>query len=329
MPFPDPRFFRMTGALRADRAAEISGATLTRRGDAEIRDVAEVQKGGAGALVFAEKLKAQPASAAAVILPIGATGELEDEACTVLEAASPKLAFAKIAGHLFESYAETSYEGEPAELGEGVHIDPSAVIASGTTIGAGTIIGPQSYIGPGVHIGAGSWIGAQVSITHAELGERCRISAGVKIGECGFGYTAGSAGPFPIPQLGAVRIGDGVELGALTTVDRGTLSDTVIGNLTKIDNLCQIAHNCRIGRGVLIASQTGISGSCCIGNYVMMGGQVGMADHLNIGNGAVIAAKSGLMRDVEPGAKVGGTPAKPMRQWMKEIAALGRLASGK
>jgi UDP-3-O-[3-hydroxymyristoyl] glucosamine N-acyltransferase len=180
-----------------------------------------------------------------------------------------------------------------------------------------------------VSIGAGCVIGAQVSITHAELGEGCRVLSGAKIGEAGFGYTAGPEGPFAVPQLGAVRIGKRVDIGALTSIDRGALSDTLVGDLTKIDNLCQIAHNCRIGRGVLIASQTGISGSCTIGDYVMMGGQVGMADHLDIGAGAVIAAGSGLMRDVEPGGKVGGRPAKPMRQWMKETAALGRLANGK
>jgi UDP-3-O-[3-hydroxymyristoyl] glucosamine N-acyltransferase len=126
-----------------------------------------------------------------------------------------------------------------------------------------------------------------------------------------------------------VLIGDGVEIGANSCVDRGALGDTVIGEGTKIDNMVQVAHNCRIGRHCLIASQTGLSGSCVIGDGVMMGGQVGMKDHLTIGDGAVLAAGSGFMRDVPPGQQWGGRPARPMREWMREVAALGRLAKGK
>ncbi|MCQ8185550.1 UDP-3-O-(3-hydroxymyristoyl)glucosamine N-acyltransferase [Parvularcula maris] len=329
MIFPDPRFFRRNGVLSIAEAAEIGGAEIV-RGSGSVETVAELSTGGDGALVFAEKLKGAPAPAVALIVPEGQASVCEDFPGAVLEARSPKLAFSKIAAAMFTSFAEEGLEGEgPGERGEACRIHQSAVIDPSAVLGANVVIGPGSFVGPGVVIGDGTSLAAQVSITHATLGKNCRIHAGAKIGEAGFGYTAGETGPQRVPQLGAVRIGDEVDIGALTTVDRGMLSDTVIGDLTKIDNLCQVAHNCRIGRGVLIASQTGISGSCTIGDYVMMGGQVGMADHLHIGDGAVIAAKAGLMRDVEPGGKVGGTPAKPMRQWMKETAALGRLANGK
>ncbi|GGY54439.1 UDP-3-O-(3-hydroxymyristoyl)glucosamine N-acyltransferase [Parvularcula lutaonensis] len=329
MVFPDPQFFRFTGALTGEEAAEIGGATLIRSGGT-ITTVAESGTGGDGALVFAERFKGKIAVSAAIIVPEGKADEAPADTPIVLEVRSPKLAFSRIAAHLFESRFETADEelGKP-EIGEGAKIHPSAVICPGVSIGSGAVISAHAVIGHGVTIGERTFVGANASITHAEVGRNCRILSGARVGEAGFGYTAGETGPVAVPQLGAVRLADEVDIGAQTTVDRGTLSDTVIGAMSKIDNLCQIAHNCRLGRGVLVASQTGISGSCVIGDFVMMGGQVGMADHLTVGNGAVVAAQSGLMKDVEPGGKVGGTPAKPMRQWMKETATLGRLARGK
>lgn len=328
MAFPDPRFFRRTTGLTAEAASALSGARHI-RGDATITTVAEARTGGPGALVFAEKDWDAISASAVAIVSEGRAGDVPDTVEAVLEASSPKLAFARIAARLFESLSETMADGPPPSVARSARIHPSAIIAPGAEIGEDVVIGPMAYIGHGVTVGAGSVIGPHVSLTHASIGVRCRILAGARLGEAGFGYTAGETGPVPVPQLGAVRLGDDVDIGAQTTVDRGTLRDTVIGSMTKIDNLCQIAHNCVLGRGVLVASQTGISGSCTIGDFVMMGGQVGMADHLTIGDGAVLAAKSGLMKDVEPGGRVGGAPAKPIRQWMKETAALSRLASGK
>lgn len=329
MVFPDPRFFRFNGALNGAEAARIGGAELV-RGEGTIETVADSATGGAGALIFAERLNGDIADAAAIIVPQGKADEGPGGIPVVLEARSPKLAFSRIAAHLFSSRFETA-DDEAAEpvIAENARIHPTAVISPGASIGSGAVIGPNAIIGHGVTIGEGTYVGPHVSIIHAEIGRHCRILSGARIGEAGFGYTAGDAGPVAVPQLGAVRIADEVDIGAQTTVDRGTLGDTIIGAMTKIDNLCQIAHNCRLGRGVLIASQTGISGSCVVGDFVMMGGQVGMADHLTIGDGAILAAKAGLMKDVEPGGKVGGAPAKPMRQWMKETAALSRLAGGK
>jgi UDP-3-O-[3-hydroxymyristoyl] glucosamine N-acyltransferase len=329
MNFPDPRFFKVKPPLPASDAARIAKGRLV-SGEGAITAAAQSGQGGDGTLIFAEKPSAPlPQKAAVLIAYEGAAETLGERPFAIIETAKPKLGFARVAAHLFESRHETELEAGAAEIASSAVLTDGVKVGKGATIDEGAFIGPNSVIGPGVRIGKGTVIGANVSIVHADLGDGCRIASGVRIGEAGFGYTPGEAGPVAVPQLGAVRIGDRVELGANTTVDRGALSDTVIGDDTKIDNLCQIGHNCRIGRGVLIASLTGISGSCTIGDYVMIGGQVGMAEHLTVGSGAVIAAQAGLMRDLEAGARVGGSPARPMRQWMKEIAVLTRLAGGK
>ncbi|MEO1042317.1 MAG: UDP-3-O-(3-hydroxymyristoyl)glucosamine N-acyltransferase [Pseudomonadota bacterium] len=330
MDFPDPRFFQLHAPLSPADAAGIGDAQLIRDGGLPVTKVADAELGGEGALSFAETLKKPLGLVAIVIVPAGQANEVPEAIPSVLEASSPRLAFAKIASALFASKSETGREMEvPSSVSDTAIVHPTAVISPGAEIADGVVVGPYAVIGHGVTIGAGTLIGAHVSVTHATIGSGCRISAGVRIGEAGFGYVPGEAGAVYIPQLGAVRIGHAVDIGANSTIDRGMLTDTVIGDGTKIDNLCQVAHNCKLGRSVLIASQTGVSGSCEIGDGVMMGGQVGMGDHLNIGAGAVLAARSGLMRDVEPGGRVGGTPAKPVRQWMKEVAVLSRLAEKK
>jgi UDP-3-O-[3-hydroxymyristoyl] glucosamine N-acyltransferase len=154
-----------------------------------------------------------------------------------------------------------------------------------------------------------------------------RILAGAVIGEPGFGATAGPKGLIDIPQLGRVILQDGVTIGANTTVDRGAYDDTVIGENTKIDNLVQIAHNVRMGRNCVMAGQAGIAGSVNIGDGVQFGGHAGVADHLTIGSGARVGAGAGVIKDIPPGETWGGTPARPIRQWLKETAWLARMAS--
>lgn len=331
MTFPDPHFYRSRAPLAPAAAAEIVGGTLVRAGTDDILCLAESTAGGDGALIFLEKMRGDIAPAAVAIVPKGTSDAVPSSTASVIEVSAPKLAFAMLAAQLFESRGENPDADDHPEpkIDPTAQVDPAASIAPGAEIGPGAIISAGAVIGYGCKLGAGTWIGPNASVSHAIIGERCRLSAGARIGEAGFGYTPGDRGPFPVPQLGLVRLGDEVDIGANTTVDRGTLGDTVIGPMSKIDNLCQIAHNCQLGRGVLVASQTGMSGSCVIGDFVMIGGQVGMADHLEIGEGAVLAAGTGLMRDVEAGAKVGGRPAKPMRQWMKEVAALERLTRKK
>ncbi len=214
-----------------------------------------------------------------------------------------------------------------ARLESGVVVDPGAVIGPGAEIGRGTVIGAGAVIGPGVRIGRDGAIGPQASVQHALLGNRVIVHPGVRIGQDGFGYALGQGRHVKVPQIGRVVIQDDVEIGANSTIDRGTTRDTVIGEGTKIDNLVQIAHNVVIGRHCIIVAQTGISGSTTLEDYVVLAGQVGVVGHLRIGQGSQIAGSSNVNRDVPPGSRWGGTPARPVREWFREMTTLKALAA--
>jgi UDP-3-O-[3-hydroxymyristoyl] glucosamine N-acyltransferase len=255
----------------------------------------------------------------------------------VLVTAEPYRAFVAVARALFPKALRPSSlfgtSGRSADarvhasarIEAGVIIDPLAVIGPGAEIGAGTLIAPGAVIGPGVAIGRDCAIGAGATVLHALIGDRVIIHAGARIGQDGFGYLPSPRGHQKIPQTRRVIIQDDVEIGANTTIDRGSTRDTVIGEGTKIDNLVQIAHNVSIGRHCLIAGQTGISGSSQVGDFVMMGGQVGLADHVTVGSGAMLGAQSGYMSDVPAGARWIGSPAQPVREFMKSVALLRKL----
>jgi len=212
-----------------------------------------------------------------------------------------------------------------ARLEQAVTVDMGVRIGPRAEIGSATIVGANAVIGPEVRVGRNCAIGAGATIFHALIGDRVIVHPGARIGQDGFGYVPGKGGHLKVPQVGRVIVQDDVEIGAGTTIDRGASRDTVIGEGTKIDNLVQIGHNVTIGRHCLIAGQVGISGSCTLGDYVMLGGQVGLADHLTIGDGAQLAAASGVMHDVPPGQQWMGTPAKPVRAFMREFVMLARL----
>jgi UDP-3-O-[3-hydroxymyristoyl] glucosamine N-acyltransferase len=211
-------------------------------------------------------------------------------------------------------------------------VDPSAEIGPLVVIGSGAEIGPRCRIGPGAVVGEGvvlgpdCRIGAHASLSHTLLGARVVVYPGARIGQDGFGFAPTAEGFRSVPQLGRVLLEDDVEIGANTTIDRGSLHDTVIGAGSRLDNLVQIGHNVRIGRGCVVVAQVGISGSTILEDHVMIGGQAGLIGHLRIGRRARIGAQAGVMSDVAAGTEVLGSPAMAVREFFRQVATLRRLA---
>jgi len=214
-----------------------------------------------------------------------------------------------------------------AQIDEGANIEPGAVVGREAQIAHGTTIAAGAVVGYRVSIGRDCYVGPAATVTHAIVGERVILHAGVRIGQDGFGFAMSANGHVKVPQVGRVIIGDDVEIGANSTVDRGALNDTVIGEGTKIDNLVQIGHNAVIGRHCIIVAQTGIAGSAQLGDFVVMGGHSGVVGHVKVGRGAQIAGMAHVKEDVAPGARMGGTPAVPFNEWAREVATLKRLAA--
>jgi UDP-3-O-[3-hydroxymyristoyl] glucosamine N-acyltransferase len=219
----------------------------------------------------------------------------------------------------------TAVVAADAAVDPGAEIGPLAVIGSRAEIGPRCCIGPAAIIGDGVVLGADCRIGAHATLSHALLGDRVIVYPGARIGQDGFGFAVGGEGFVSVPQIGRVVIEDDVEIGANTTIDRGSLHDTLIGAGSRLDNLVQIGHNVRLGRGCVIVSQVGISGSTILEDHVMVGGQAGFTGHLRIGMRARIGAQAGVMSDVPPGADVVGSPAWPAREFFRHVAVLRRL----
>ena len=221
-----------------------------------------------------------------------------------------------------------------AIVAEGARVDPSAEVGPLCVIEAGAEIGPRSRIGPcavigsGVIVGRDCRIGAHASLSYALLGARVYVYPGARIGQEGFGFASTKDGFLSVPQLGRVILEDDVEVGANTTIDRGSSRDTVIGAGSRLDNLVQIGHNVSLGRCCVIVAQVGISGSTVLEDFVRVGGQAAMAGHLRIGQGAEIGAQAGVISDMVPGAKVLGSPAQPKRDFFRQIVMLKRMAKG-
>lgn len=334
----DPRFHKRRGPFAlAYLAEQVKGALSDpSTGETMIIDIAAAKDAGAGCLVYCEDKRHAPdvraSAAAAVILR-----DSEREFFTGIPGIvvrSPALAFAAIADLLYPPAQSPSIDPSAlidpsATIGRAVQIGRGVVIGAGAEIGDGCRIDANSVIGEGCVLGAACWVSPNVTIECAVLGARVRVKPGARLGQTGFGFIPGPGGLRRMPQLGRVLIGDDVEIGANSCVDRGALNDTVIGAGTKIDNLVQIGHNTVIGSHCVIVAQVGVSGSSVLGDGVMMGGQSALAGHLSVGSGAKVSAQAGVMRDIEPGVVVGGSPAVPIRQFHKQSAWLAKQVTRK
>ena len=246
----------------------------------------------------------------------------------VLISENPKLAFITLVSAFYEEHKPSpkiesdSHISKSAQIGKNCYIGHNAVIEDDVVIGDNCVIEANVVIAHGCKIGNNCRIANNASIAYCLMGNDCYIYTGARIGQDGFGFSVVDGRHKRIPQIGRVIIGNDVEVGANTCIDRGALDDTIIGDGTRIDNLVQLAHNDKTGKCCILVAQTGIAGSCTLGDYVVCGGQAGLADHLTVGSGAQIAAQSGVMRDIEPGAIVMGTPTVPFKDFMRQVAFL-------
>jgi UDP-3-O-[3-hydroxymyristoyl] glucosamine N-acyltransferase len=329
----DSRFFRRAGPFALAAVADAAGGGAPPR-RIMLHRVAPLSSATGQDVTFClNSRKHLPAlratQAAAVIVHPDMADKVPDTAVAIV-ASDPIVAWAKVAA-LFHPVAPVTPGIHPtAVVAATARIDPTAEVGPLAVIGENVVIGPRGRIGPlvvvgdGVEIGRDVRIGPHASVTHALIGDRVYIYPGARIGQDGFGFATTPDGFQTVPQLGRVLIGNDVEVGANTTVDRGTLDDTVIGAGTRIDNLVQIAHNVRIGKACVIVAQVGISGSTVLDDQVVVAGQAGIAGHLRIGAGSRIGGQAGVMADLPPRSEVVGGPAQPVKAFFKEVATIRR-----
>ena len=336
----DTRFHRFAGPstigailTALDRAHMVSGLS---NAALAISGVTELELAGANDLVLAahtsyiEELRATSAGAV-IVLP--ALRDVVPAHSVAIVADKPHQLFADILDHLYPANTRAVIAAGRDDLGapvfeRDVSIGSNVVVGPGVEIGRGTIVGANTVIGAGVTIGRNCVIAANCTIDCAHIGNDVVIHSGVRIGTEGFGWLDFGQSNRKVPQLGRVLIQDFVEIGANSTIDRGALGDTMIGEGTKIDNLVQIGHNCRIGRACLIAAMSGLSGSTIVEDGVLMGGGVGTSGHLTIGAGSVVHGRAAVTKNWPAGSKLAGAPAQDIRDFWRELATMRKLSKG-
>lgn len=320
-------------------AGELAGLLrLPLRGDAtrRISGAATLEDAGPDQIAFAggsKYFEAAARSAAGCIIAAPEFGGVNGQ--TILESSQPRAHFAQALALLYPAPEIRPGAHPSAVIEEGARVDPTAEIEAFVAIGTDAHVGARTRIGAGSTIGAGTEIGddgvlhPRVSIYgRVRIGARCVLHSGAVIGADGFGFEMTGGAWSKVPQVGTVTIGDDVEIGANSCIDRATLGATVIGDGTKLDNMVHIGHNCRIGRHVVIAAQTGLAGGVSIGDYAVVGGQVGVGDKARIEAKAIIGSGAGILTSkiVRAGEPVWGTPARPLRQYLEQLATLARLS---
>ncbi len=337
----EPVFLRHARGLTLGEVAALTGAPPP-AASARVRrvvNVAALDRAGPRDLSFFDNKRyaaAAAASHAGACLTTAALAKELPARVTAMVVRDPYRAFVTAAHELFPHALRPSslYEAgeaagahvhKSARLEDGVTVEPGAVVGPRAEIGSGSVIGATAVIGAEIRIGRDCAIGSGTTVNNALIGDRVIIHPGCQIGQDGFGYVMGGAGHLKVPQIGRVIIQDDVEIGAGSAIDRGAIRDTVIGEGTKIDNLVQVGHNVSIGRHCIIVAQSGIAGSSVLEDFVVLGARVGLSNDVTVGEGAQLAASSGVHRNVPAGGRFGGTPAKPVKQWFREIMALEQL----
>lgn len=328
------RFYQRCGPFSLAQVAAVAGGT-TEGADHLVFGIAPLHVAGGNDVSFVNGRRHLPAlagtAAGAVLVPAALLADVPASTSAIL-CRDPDEAWANVAA-LFHPVRPVRPGIHPTACiasGASVHataeVGAFTEIESGAEIGPGCRLGSHVSVGSGVRLGADCRVGAHVTISHAMTGDRVCLFPGVRIGQEGFGFSRVQRGFHTAPQLGRVVIGNDVEIGANSTVDRGSVQDTVIGAGTRIDNLVQIAHNVRVGRCCVIVAQVGIAGSTVLEDFVQVGGQAALAPHLHIGAGAQIGAQAGLIADAPAGAVLIGSPAQPRQDFFRQVATLRRLA---
>lgn len=336
----DPRFFANKGPFSLGRLAERGQARLAAGVDPRrlVRDVAPLDRAGPDDVSFLDNpaykdVFGSSRAGACVVHPKFAGGAPAGMALLLSE--QPYRSYALIAQLFYPrpplapGIAASAVVDASARIGEGCEVSHHVYVGPGAEIGPRCYLGPGVAIGPAVVLGEDCILHAGVSVSHALIGARVTLHPGARVGQDGFGFAPDPAGHVKVPQLGRVIIHDDCDIGANTTIDRGSMQDTVIGAGCWIDNQVQIGHNVQMGRGCIVVALAGISGSTQLGDHVALGGQAGVAGHLTIGTGAQIAAQSGVMQDIAPGARVAGSPAMPIREHFRMLTAMRRLVEKK
>ena len=336
----DSRFFKNRGPMTLQEIIDLSNGKLDASVDRDIlvHDVAPLKNAEPNEISFFDNRKYlkdfYDSNAGFCFLTESYVGAGPSGMIPIV-CESPYKAFGVISSFFYRKWNESecisseAWIDNSASIAQSCGIGPGSVIKANVKIGDNTVIGCNTTVADGVSIGENCVIHSNVTLSHCLIGNDVEIFSGARIGQDGFGFAPDKISHVRIPQLGRVIIGNDVQIGANTVIDRGSAPDTVIGNGCRIDNLVHIAHNVVLGRGCIVAGQVGIAGSTHVGDYVMFAGQTGVAGHLTIGAGSRFAVRSGVIRDVPEGVTYGGFPAVPVREWHRQTFLIKALVKKK